>query len=42
VKLEFFESSAKSFQVDYCSLVMISEVLFLVGCYVILLLKTKE
>jgi len=40
VKLEFFESSEKSFQIDHRSLVVISEVLFLVGCYIVLLLKS--
>ena len=41
VKPNFFESSVKSFQVDNCSLVVISEVLFIVGCYIVLLLKRK-
>jgi hypothetical protein len=39
LKLELFESNMKSFQVDHRSLVVISELLFLVGCYIILLLK---
>jgi hypothetical protein len=39
VKLDFFESSAKSFQVDRRNLVMIRKVLFLVGCYIVLILK---
>jgi hypothetical protein len=41
VKLDFFESSAKSFQVNRRNLVMIREVLFLVGCYIVLVLKRK-
>jgi hypothetical protein len=41
VKPKFFESSVKSFQVNNCSLVMISKVLFIVGCYIVLLLKRK-
>jgi hypothetical protein len=41
VKLKCFESSAKKFQVDHRSLVVISEELFLVGCYIVLLLKRK-
>jgi len=39
--LEFFKSREKSFQVNHRSLMVISEVLFLVGCYIILLLKGK-
>jgi hypothetical protein len=39
VKLEFFEFSAKSFQVDRRSLVVINEELFIVGCYIVLFLK---
>jgi hypothetical protein len=42
LKLEFFKSNAKSFQVDHRSLVVISEVLFLVGCYIIFLLYRNE
>jgi hypothetical protein len=41
VKPKFFESNVKSFQVDNHSLVVISEVLFIVGCYIVLLLKRK-
>jgi hypothetical protein len=41
VRLEFSESRTKSFQIDHRSLVMISEELFLVGCYIVLLLKRK-
>jgi len=40
VKLEFFESIAESFQFDHRSLVVISE-LFLVGCYIVLILKRR-
>jgi hypothetical protein len=39
VKLEFFESRMKSFQIDHRSLVVISEELFLVGCHIVLFLK---
>jgi hypothetical protein len=42
VKLELFEFSAKSFQVDHHSLVVICEILFLVECYIVLLLKRKR
>jgi hypothetical protein len=41
VKPKFFESSAKSFQVDNHTLVVINEVLFIVSCYIVLLLKRK-
>ena len=41
VKPKFFEYSVKSFQVDSRSLVVISEVLLIVGCYIVLLLKRK-
>jgi hypothetical protein len=41
VKLETFESNAKKFQVDHRSLVVISEVLIIVGCYIVLLLKIE-
>jgi hypothetical protein len=41
VKQEFFESITKSFQIDHRSLVVISEELFLVGFYIVLLLKRK-
>jgi hypothetical protein len=41
VKPKFFESGVKSFQVDNCSLMVISEALFIVGCYLFLLLKRK-
>ena len=41
VKPKFFESSAKSFQVDNRSLVVISEVLFTTGCYIVFILKRR-
>jgi hypothetical protein len=41
MKPKFFESGAKGFQVDNCNHVVISEVLFIVGCYIVLLLKRK-
>jgi hypothetical protein len=41
VKSKFFESSLKSFQIDNCSLVVISEVLFIVECYILFLFKRK-
>jgi len=41
MKQEFFESRMKSFQIDHRSLVVISEELFFVGCYIVLLLKRK-
>jgi hypothetical protein len=41
VKLEFFESSEKRFQVDHCSLEVISEVLFFVGCYICFAFEEK-
>jgi len=41
VNLETFESNAKKIQVDHRSLVVISEVLFIVGCYIVLLLKIE-
>jgi hypothetical protein len=42
VKLEFFEYNAESFQVDHRILVVISEELFIVGCYIVSLLKRKR